>query len=133
MDYEYSMEYTQAVEPAATAALGGFLAVVLIISLIMTALCLACMWKLFIKAGYEGWKCLIPFYNMFCLFEMTCGNGWLMLLGLVPFVNFLVPFFLLYKLSVSFGKGIGFTAALVFVPVIALPILAFGNAEYLGV
>lgn len=33
-------------------------------SMILTVLQIICCWKVFVKAGYEGWKCLIPIYNM---------------------------------------------------------------------
>ena len=89
-----------------------------------------CMWKIFEKAGYSGWKSLIPFYNTYCLFQMTWGNGWLMLLCMIPFVNFVVLIMMYHKLSKAFGKGAGFTVGILFLSPIFLAMLAFGDATY---
>ena len=57
---------------AAFAAVGlGVYAFSLIISLAVTVLVLVAQWKLFVKAGKPGWACLIPFYNMYCLFDIA--------------------------------------------------------------
>ena len=32
------------------------------------------LWKVFKKAGYEGWKSIIPLYNEFCLFHISWKN-----------------------------------------------------------
>ena len=29
------------------------------------------MWKLYYKAGYDGWKCLIPFYNTYIMVKIA--------------------------------------------------------------
>ena len=34
------------------------------------------MWKMFEKAGQDGWPALIPFYNYYKLCEITMGNPW---------------------------------------------------------
>jgi hypothetical protein len=36
------------------------------------------------------------------------------------------------RLSKSFGKEVGFTLGMLFLPLIFYPILAFGSAEYVG-
>jgi len=37
-----------------------------------------------------------------------------------------------HNLSVSFGKGVGFTIGLLLLSIIFYPMLAFGDAQYLG-
>lgn len=93
---------------------------------------LAAMWKIFVKAGEHGWAVLVPFYGNYCQFRMAFGNGWLFLLMLVPFVNFVVAVLMFVKLAKAFGKGIGFALGLMFLSPVFLCILGFGDAEYIG-
>ena len=104
-----------------------------IISLLIFLLMIASVWVIFQNAGLEGWKCLIPIYNTYCLFKITWGNGWLFLSMLVPLVNAVVGVITTYKLSKVFGKGLGFCIGLIVIPVIFYPLLAFSDAKYLGV
>ena len=106
---------------------------VLILALIISVVTLVAMWKIFEKAGYAGWKALIPLYNAYCLFEMTWGNGWQMLLCLIPLVNIVILILAYYKLAQAFGQGAGFTAGLIFLSIVFFPLLAFGNYEYQGI
>lgn len=90
-------------------------------------------WFIFKKAGQEGWKALIPYYNSWVLSEFTMGKGVYMLLMLVPAVNIVYSFYASYKLCESFGKDIGFYMGYLFLwPVFHL-ILAFDKSRYLGV
>jgi uncharacterized membrane protein len=107
----------------------GFGVIYFIIAVIM----LVSMWKIFIKAGYAGWKCIVPLYNIYCLYKMTWGNGWMFLLLLIPIVNVVISIMTYYKLAKAFEKGIGFCLGLLFLSVIFFPILAFGDAKYQGV
>lgn len=92
---------------------------------------LICEWKIFVKAGEPGWAALIPFYNIWVLMKITCNNNvlWfiLFLIGVTSPVAAIISFIGLAK---SFGKGVGTTLLLIFLPVIAMPMLAFGKAEY---
>lgn len=63
--YDYSYDYYYS-DPYAYEAVGGVLAIVAVIWLIMAAVLifsLACQWKLFKKAGKPGWYAIIPFLN----------------------------------------------------------------------
>ncbi len=68
----------------------GILVVYMVIVLAVAVISLVGMWKIFVKAGKPGWGAIIPFYNMYCLFEMSFGTGWLFLLCLVPCVNVVI-------------------------------------------
>ena len=105
-------------DAAYAAAASGVSAVYAILSLAISVLTLVAMWKLFVKAGRAGWKCLIPFYNTYCLYDIAWGNGWLFLLMFVPCVNV--------------GQGTGFGFGLLFLNTIFILILGFGSAEYVG-
>ena len=102
------------------------------IYLVMLVVLAVSVWKLFEKADYAGWKCLIPFYNIYIIFEATCGNGWLFLLLFIPLVNYIMYIYLAYKTALAFDKGIGYTLGFIFLPFVFIPVLAFGNAEYIG-
>ena len=117
---------------SASVALAGFS---LVYSLIMLALCvlmIAAWWKIFVKAGKPGWGAIIPLYNTYCMFQISFGNGWLFLLCLVPCVNIVMMIIMYVKLAQAFGKGGGFAVGLIFLPVIFLPMLGFGDADYVG-
>ena len=109
----------------------GF-ALTLFISILIMAFFIFVYWIIFTKAGEEGWKSLIPIYNIYILYKITWGNGLIFLLLLVPFVNFIVGILTINKLSKCFGHGLGFTLGLLFLPIIFLPLLAFGDSRYEG-
>ena len=117
-------------DAAYAAAASGVSAVYAILSLAISVLTLVAMWKLFVKAGRAGWKCLIPFYNTYCLYDIAWGNGWLFLLMFVPCVNVVVGIMMLFKLAKAFGQGTGFGFGLLFLNTIFILILGFGRAEY---
>ena len=119
-------------DAAYAAAASGDSAVYAILSLAIYVLTLVAMWKLFVKAGRAGWKCLIPFYNTYCLYDIAWGNGWLFLLMFVPCVNVVVGIMMLFKLAKAFGQGTGFGFGLLFLNTIFILILGFGSAEYVG-
>ena len=119
-------------DAAYAAAASGVSAVHVILSLAISVLTLVAMWKLFVKAGKAGWKCLIPFYNTYCLYDIAWGNGWLFLLMFVPCVNVVVGIMMLFKLAKAFGQGTGFGFGLLFLNTIFILILGFGSAEYVG-
>ncbi len=119
-------------DAAYAAAASGVSAVYVILSLAISVLTLVAMWKLFVKAGKAGWKCLIPFYNPYCLYDIAWGNGWLFLLMFVPCVNVVVGIMMLFKLAKAFGQGTGFGFGLLFLNTIFILILGFGSAEYVG-
>ena len=109
----------------------GFV-ITLFISILIMAFFIIVYWIIFTKADEEGWKSLIPIYNVYILYKITWGNGLIFLLLLVPFVNFIVGIITINKLSKCFGHGLGFTLGLLFLPIIFLPLLAFGDSRYEG-
>lgn len=87
-------------------------------------------WKIFTKAGEDGWKSMIPIYNSYTLYKITYGNGWLFLLTLIPYLGFFIGLKQKFDLAKVYGKGIGFGIGIFFLGIIFLPILAFGSSEY---
>lgn len=102
------------------------------IALVVAIVCLIAAAKLFSKAGIAGWKVLIPIYNGYLLYKLVFGNGWLFLLNLIPFVGYVLPCVVEFKLAKAFGKGTGFAILSLFFSPITRMILAFGDSEYVG-
>lgn len=89
-------------------------------------------WKIFEKAGQPGWAAIIPIYNAIVLLKIVGKPVWWLFLFLIPFVNYVFIIWTYNMLSKSFGKSEGFTVGLVLLSFIFGPILAFGDAKYLG-
>lgn len=104
-----------------------------IISLVLCVFVLVCMWIIFRKAGKPGWAAIVPFYNLYVLFDITWGSGMRFLLMLIPFYNIILGIQTQIRLAKAFGKGGGFAAGLIFLPYVFMPLLAFGNGTYQGV
>jgi len=96
---------------------------------------LAGLYKLFEKAGVEGWKALVPGYNFWVWSDITGSPKWWLILLLVPLVNIFILAYMLIDLVNSFGKtGFGEHTASVVAPFAYLPYLGFKDesAKYLG-
>ena len=96
----------------------------------LVVLVLASLWRIFEKAGRQGWEGIIPIYNIYVILKIVGKPGWWLLLFLVPIVNFVIQIVVYIDLAKKFGKGTGFGLGLVFLGFIFLPILAFGDAQY---
>jgi Family of unknown function (DUF5684) len=111
---------------------GLFSGVFSIVLLAIMVVVIASMWKVFTKAGEPGWAAIVPIYNAVVLLKIAGKPVWWLLLLLIPFVNFVVIFMVYISLAKNFGKGAGFGIGLVLLGIIFFPILAFGDARYLG-
>lgn len=121
--YEYSYNYDMTSMPT-----GYWL-----LSLGISVLLLICYWKIFEKAGEHGWAILVPFYDTYVMFKIAFGNGWKFLLLLIPIVNIVFAIMVPFKIAKAFGKSSGFGVGLLFLPFIFAPMLAFGDAKYVGI
>jgi len=100
--------------------------------LALAVVVIAAMWKIFEKAGEEGWKAIIPIYNMYVLLKIVGKPGWWLVLMIIPLVNYVFIIWTYNMLSKSFGKDEGFTVGLVLLGIIFFPILGFGDQQSLG-
>jgi|SRR5690625_239763 len=105
---------------------------VTVIYLAIIVLLIAAQWKIFSKANKPGWACLIPIYNVIVLLEIIGKPWWWLLLMLIPYVNIIFSIWAINLLSKSFGKSEGFTVGLLLLSIVFYPILAFGDAKYIG-
>ncbi len=122
------MEYQVGYEAAGA----GALIAVNLVSLLVSVLVIASMWKVFAKAGLPGWAALIPIFNIVVWLQMVGRPIWWLALLFVPFVNFVVTIIITLDVARVFGKGSGFGLGLVFLPFAFYPILGFGDARYQG-
>ena len=117
-------------------AIMGFFAAYMIVVIAFVVLMIVANWKIFTKAGQEGWKSIIPFYNLYTELKIVGMNPWLFLVAFIPFVGGLifaiVNIIASVKLSKVFGHEIGFALGLIFLTPIFRLILAFGSSEYVG-
>lgn len=102
----------------------------LIIYIAILVIMLVSMWKIFTKAGKPGWACIVPIYNIIVLLDIVGKPAWWILLYLIPIVNIVVGIVIMVQLAKAFGKDIGFAIGLILVPIIFIPMLAFGSAQY---
>lgn len=105
---------------------------VIVIWLLFVILIIASMWKVFTKAGRQGWEAIIPIYNAYVLLKIAGKPGWWLLLYFIPLVNIIFLIWTYNMVSKSFGKDEGFTIGLVLLGIIFWPILGFGPAIYQG-
>ena len=103
-----------------------------IIFTLMSIITIVAYWKIFESAGLDGWKAIIPFYNGYCLFDIAWGKPVYYFLTLIPAVGIVFSYIALYKLCKAFGRSNWFFAGMVVMPLIFIPVLGFGNFEYLG-
>ncbi len=114
------------------AAFITFISAYLGIVLIFVIFYIICMWKIYVKAGQDGWACLIPIYSTYIYTKIIGKPWWWIFLLMIPYVNFIFMIWGANLLSKKFGKTEGFTVGLIFLGFIFYPILAFGDAKYEG-
>lgn len=134
----YSSSYsTSAADTLTGAQLGAFAAIMIILSLICIAISvfyIVALWKLFKKAGKNGWEAIIPIYSQYVLFEISGYPGWYAFLSFIPYagvaINLVFSIIAFMSLAKKFGKSEGFGVLTAFFSPICIPILAFGSSTY---
>lgn len=147
MTYTYNYGYNT---PAATTAVGlgiGVIIAYVVFTLAICAFSIIVLWKIFTKAGKEGWKSLIPIYNIYTLCEIVGVSPWWLLIVFVGGIVCIIPIlgYLAYMAATiyfgillakstanAFGKDTGFAVGLYFLPLIFGAILAFNKDTYQG-
>jgi hypothetical protein len=90
------------------------------------------MWSIFSKVGKPGWAAIVPIHNAIVKLEIVGRPLWWILLLLIPLVNVVVWIVMSIDLAKSFGKDAAYGIGLAFLPFIFHPMLAFGDAKYIG-
>lgn len=126
------MDDAQLYTTTTTGADAGSGAVGNLIGLAILVLLIASLWKIFTKAGRPGWAAIVPIYNSIVLLQIVGRPVWWLVLLLIPFVNIVFAIIVMHDLSKSFGRGVGTTLLLLFLPFIGYPILGFGDAKFVA-
>ncbi|BBE31842.1 hypothetical protein OSSY52_19830 [Tepiditoga spiralis] len=84
------------------------------------------LWKIFSDNNIQGWKALIPIYNIYVLLKMLDMSGWWLILYLIDF-GYITSVLINYKLVKKYEKILPFIVGLEILPFIFYPILAFSN------
>ncbi len=148
MTYTYNYGTPSAAQTSGLALGLGFVIAYVVVMLAICAFSIVVAWKIFTKAGKEGWKSLIPFYNIYTMCEIVGVSPWWMLIvfvgcpivALIPILGYLASMaatiyfgILLAKSTANaFGKDTGFAVGLFFLPLIFGAILAFNKDKYEG-
>ncbi len=88
------------------------------------------MYLVFEKADKPGWASWIPIYNALVMLDIAHKPRWWFWLYLVPIVNIVIAFKVMFAVAHAFGRSTGFGVGLTLLGFIFWPILAFGDAEY---
>ncbi len=111
---------------------GAAIAVAVVVGLAFLVIYVVSLWKIFTKMGQPGWAGIIPILNYVIIARLSGKAWWYGLLPIVPCIGWIFVIILLFNLAELFGQGAGFTVGLVLLPIIFLPILAFGQYQYRG-
>lgn len=114
-------------DDAAGGGAGGSL-----VGLLVAALVIAGLWKVFAKAGKPGWAAIVPIYNIVVLFQIAGKPVWWLVLLFIPVVNIIVMILAWVGVAKAFGKGTGFAIGLLLLSPIFVPLLGFSDAQYVG-
>lgn len=88
------------------------------------------MYGMFKKAGIEGWKAFIPFYNTWCMVEKMGLKKFWFFLQFIPIAGQFITIWITIKFVEHFGRfGFWHHAATVLVPFIYFPYLGFSKEE----
>lgn len=111
-----------------TGSLGGLF----LMSSILSLVTIVSQWKVFTKAGKPGWASIVPVYNMIVMIQIADLSLVYLLLFFVPIANIYALFKIYIGIAHKFGKSTGFGVGLIFLTIIFMPMLAFGDAVYEG-
>ena len=102
----------------------------IILTIFFTILWIAGLWKIFEKAGEQGWKAAVPFLNMYVWLKVIKKPLWWFIFILTPFINVFVILLMVVETLKCFGKeSIGAQALGVIFPFFYLPYLGFSPSE----
>ncbi|MFC4261537.1 signal peptidase I [Ferruginibacter yonginensis] len=88
------------------------------------------MFGMFKKAGIEGWKAFIPFYNTWCIVEKIELKKYWFFLQFIPVVGAFITIWITIKFTEYFGRfSVLHHAGAVFVPFVYFPYLGFSKNE----
>ena len=93
------------------------------------------LYGMFKKAGIDGWKAFVPFYNTWCMVQKMQLPKYWFFLQLIPIAGQFITIWICIKFVEYFGRfGFWHHAATVFLPFLYFPYLGFSkNEKYAGI
>lgn len=93
------------------------------------------MFGMFKKAGIEGWKAFIPFYNTWCMVQKMELKKYWFFLQFIPIAGQFITIWICIKFVEHFGRfGFLHHALAVFLPFVYFPYLGYSkNEKYAGI
>lgn len=91
-----------------------------------------CLWQVFKKAGKTPWVALIPIFSFITLLDIIEKPKFWVIGLFFPLIVYVLYFVVYIALAKKFEKNAAFGVGMTILPFIFLPMLAFGDAQYLG-
>jgi len=95
------MEFNEAIQE--TKELYGWLSKIslgaVLVVLILVLVYIVSLWKLFKKAGKNGWEAIIPIYNIYVLIQISGLHWWYFILAILPTICIILGWYKLLVLS----------------------------------
>lgn len=124
---------------------GSFVIILIVIFIAILVVYTIGLWKLFKKAGRQGWEAIIPFYNNWVYVEIAGLNWWYFLLiiantiiniceldflsSIASISYYIALFFCNYNIAKRLHKDTIFAAIMTVAPFIMIPLIGFSK-EY---
>ncbi len=106
------------------------MSIYLILTILFFLASIAGLWKIFEKAGYQGWEAIIPFYNFYIWLKIIHKPLWWFVFILIPFINVFTLLLMVVDTLKHFNRqGLGEQALGVLFPFVFLPFLGFSPTE----
>lgn len=97
------------------------------------------MWKMFEKAGEDGWKAIIPFYNQYILCDKVMKNPWYwlrLMVVIIPFIGWVAYFYFKYQIGKATARAYGqpdsYAWGYTFIDPVFYCVTGFGQYDYYG-
>ena len=103
----------------------------MLLGLILSAVLIVAMWKIFEKAGQPGWASIVPIYNYIILIKMAEKPMYYLILLFIPLVNIAIIIIVYSEILNRFQKPSSHIVLLLLFTPIYLCYLGFSDCEYI--
>lgn len=103
---------------------------IIIIAAIFLIIMTFSLWRIFEKAKVDGYKALIPIYNIYIWIDIAELPIFLIPALFIPILNILIFYLVSFKLGSLFGKNLFFKLGMCILPFIFYPILGLSKSLY---
>ena len=106
------------------------MSIYLILTILFFISSAAGLWRIFEKAGHQGWKAIVPLYNFYIWLKIIHKPLWWYIFILIPFINVFTLLLMVVDTLKYFNRqGLGEQALGVLFPFAFLPFLGFSPKE----